>query len=114
MTTQAQALLEQGEPPVESTSTATDRIDVQIDEGVVCVFGDCHYDGPASTAHRAVVKFCRDYQPDLVICVGDALDAAALSKHPRIMWEDRPSSVKELALVQQRLREIERASPSSR
>jgi predicted MPP superfamily phosphohydrolase len=84
------------EPQVESTSTSTNRIDVELHEGMALIFSDCHYDpeAPASTAHRACVKFSRNYRPDLLICGGDAVDWAGLSKHPRIMWEDRPSAVR--------------------
>lgn len=116
MNTQLQTLPEQGEPPVESTSAATDRIDVEIREGCALAFSDCHFDPdtPASTAWRACVWFTKSYQPDLLICGGDAIDAAALSKYPRIMWEQRASAVKELAIAQKRLREIRQASPSSR
>jgi hypothetical protein len=104
-------------PPVESTHSLSERIDVEIADGSALAFGDCHYDpeAPASTAHRAVVKLAKSLEPDLLICVGDAFDWAGLStKHARIMWEARPSPVAELAIGQKRLREIEMASPKSR
>jgi len=104
-------------PPVESTHSLSERIDVEIADGSAIVFSDCHYDpdAPASTAHRAVVHFAKALQPDLLICGGDAFDWAGLStKHARIMWEPRPSPVAELAIGQKRLREIEMASPKSR
>jgi hypothetical protein len=104
-------------PPVESTHSLSERIDVEIADGCAIVFSDCHYDpdAPASTAHRAVVHFAKSLQPDLLICGGDAFDWAGLStKHARIMWEPRPSPIAELAIGQKRLREIEMASPKSR
>jgi hypothetical protein len=95
-------------PPVESTHASSERIDVEIPDGIALCFGDCHYDpaAPASTAHRAVVHFAKTLQPDLLCCVGDALDFSGLSRHPRIMWEDRVSPVAEIAVTQKRLREI--------
>jgi hypothetical protein len=103
-------------PQVESTHSLSERIDVEIADGSALVFSDCHYDpaAPASTAHRAVVKLAKVLRPDLLICAGDAVDWAGLSRHPRIMWEDRPSPVAELAIGQKRLHEIQVASPKSR
>jgi Calcineurin-like phosphoesterase len=103
-------------PRVESTHSLSARIDVEIANGSAICFSDCHYDpgAPASTAHRAVVKLAKSLKPDLLLCGGDALDAAALSRHPRIMWEDRPKPVDEIAVTQQRLREIQHAAPRAR
>jgi predicted MPP superfamily phosphohydrolase len=104
-------------PRVESTQSSSERINVEITDGSAICFSDCHYDpdAPPSTAHRAVVQFAKSLSPDLLICGGDALDWAGLStKHARIMWEDRPSPVAELAIGQKRLHEIEMASPKSR
>lgn len=104
-------------PQVESTHTTSDRIDVEIRSGSAIAFSDCHYDpaAPASCAHRAVVYLAKLLLPDLLICGGDAFDYSGLStKHPRIMWEPRPSPVAELAIGQKRLHEIQKASPKSR
>jgi hypothetical protein len=103
-------------PQVESTHSLSERIDVEIQDGSAIVFSDCHYDSdaPASTAHRAVVYLAKLLLPDLLICGGDAFDWSGLStKHPRIMWEPRPSPVAELAIGQKRLREIAMASSKS-
>jgi hypothetical protein len=103
-------------PQVESTARMQPRIDVEVADGTALIFSDCHYDpdAPASTAHRAVVMQAKALKPDLLICAGDAVDWAGLSRHPRIMWEDRPSPVAELAIGQKRLHEIEMASRKSR
>jgi predicted MPP superfamily phosphohydrolase len=80
------------EPPrVESTHSHSARINIEITDGSAICFSDCHYDpdAPPTTAHRAVVQFAKSLSPDLLLCGGDALDWAALSRHPRIMWEGR-------------------------
>ncbi|HXC14789.1 MAG TPA: hypothetical protein VNV39_18385, partial [Stellaceae bacterium] len=86
---------EAGAAVAESTATMTDRIDVSLRDGCALVFSDCHYDpeAPASTAHRAVVHLAKKLKPDLLVCGGNALDWAGLSRHPKIMFEARPSPV---------------------
>jgi hypothetical protein len=103
-------------PLIESTHSLSDRIDIEIPNGTAICFSDCHYDpeAPASTAHRAVVQFAKSLSPDLLICGGDAVDFAALSRYSRIMWEARAKPVEEIAVTQQRLREIEQAAPRAR
>jgi hypothetical protein len=107
---------EAGAAVAESTATMTDRIDVSLRDGCALVFSDCHYDpeAPASTAHRAVVHLAKKLKPDLLVCGGNALDWAGLSRHPKIMFEARPSPVSEIVVTQQRLREIERAAPRAK
>lgn len=90
------------------------RIKIEIPDGVVLVGGDAHYwPGPATLMHRAFVQFARDLKPKAVIMNGDAFDGAAISRHPSIGWEDQPSVVQELEAVQERLHEIELATPRS-
>jgi hypothetical protein len=100
----------------ESTASMQDRIDVTLPDGCAIVFSDCHYhpEEPASTAHRTVVHLARQLKPRLLICGGDAFDFPGISKHGRIMFEKRPAVVDEIAIVQQRLREVEQAAPRAR
>lgn len=91
------------------------RIELDIKDGIVLVGGDGHYwPGPASTAHRAFVKFCKDLKPKAVIMNGDAFDGANISRHPPIGWENNPAVQDELEAVQERLGEIERATFKAR
>lgn len=91
------------------------RICLDIEDGIVIVGGDAHYwPGPASTAHRAFVKFCKEQKPFAVVMNGDAFDGATISRHPPIGWENRPSVVEELEVVQERLGEIEGAAFKAR
>jgi hypothetical protein len=104
-------------PHVLSTRKASPhsgRVEIEVRNGIVLVGGDGHYwPGKPSTAHRAFVKFCRDFRPAAVIYNGDAFDGATVSRHPSIGWENRPSVVEELEAVQTRLGEIVAACPRS-
>ena len=102
--------------PIEISGKIAPRIDVTITDGTAIVFSDAHHDPrhPASTAHRAIVMLARHLKPELIISNGDLLDFPTVSKHARIMWEERPKLVDELVCGQQRLREIERAAPKAR
>jgi len=88
------------------------RIELNIQNGIVLVGGDGHYwPGKASTAHRAFVKFCQDLKPKAVIYNGDAFDGSSISRFPDIGWESNPTVAEELEAVQERLSEIEQATP---
>ena len=79
---------------------------------MVIVASDGHYwPGAASTAHRALVKFCGELRPCAVVVNGDAFDGAGISRHPPIGWEAQPSVVDQLGACQERLAEIENAAP---
>ena len=87
------------------------RIEIDIDDGVILVGSDCHYwPNEITTAHRAFVHLCKKLRPYAVILNGDILDAANASRHGKIGWEKRPSMKEELEAVQERCGEIEAAS----
>lgn len=95
--------------PIESHPP---RIYIEVATGVVIVGSDGHYwPGPATTAHRALVKFTKDMRPRAVIMNGDAFDGAAVSRHPPIGWAKLPTVQQEIEAVQERLHEIELATP---
>lgn len=88
------------------------RLRLEVPTGVVLVFSDAHYwPGPASTAHKALVKFTHEMEPKAVICNGDAVDMAAVSRHPPIGWESQPTVQEEIEVAQDRLSEIIKACP---
>lgn len=88
------------------------RVVLDVEDGIVLIGSDAHYwPGPASPAHRALVKFTRDLEPASVILNGDVMDCATVSRWPRIGWEHRPALIKELETAQERLHEIEMAAP---
>lgn len=91
------------------------RLSVDIQTGVILICSDGHYwPGPASTAHRAFVKFCKDLKPSTVIMNGDALDGARISRHAPIGWEKRPELIDEIEACKERLGEIEKAAFKAR
>lgn len=91
------------------------RVEFEVKNGVVLIASDAHYwPGPASTAHRAFVRFCKDLRPKAVIMNGDAIDAATISRHPPIGWETRPKLADEIEAAKERLHEIEKATFKAR
>src|SRR5712691_1399035 len=98
---------------VEAPETATDRVDLRVETGIVLIGSDCHYwPGEPSAAHRAFVAFAREMQPAAIILNGDVMDGARISRWPAGDWVkygERPSVVEELAVAQERLREIHSA-----
>lgn len=86
-----------------------------ITDGVVLVASDCHYwPGVVTVAHQAFCTLAKRLRPDLVVLNGDVLDGARISRHARIMWEKQPELKDEIAAVQDRCAEIERAAPGAR
>src|SRR5574337_737842 len=96
-----------GRPPVRNPEYPA-RLNVHIDSGMVVVFSDAHYyPGEASTAHRALLRFIREFRPRGVVCNGDAFDGASISRHPRIGWDNKPSVNEEMGAVTLRMGEVE-------
>jgi hypothetical protein len=93
----------------------TDELEFEVRDGTILAFSDCHFDveAPPSSAHRAVVMLAAELQPQAIVCGGDSLDLAALSKHPRIGWERRSRPADEITYGQARLAEIEQAAPNA-
>jgi hypothetical protein len=102
-------------PPVESTARMQPRIDETISDGVAFAVSDCHFhpDEPATTAWRAAVMLAKQLQPQLIVAAGDVCDFPGVSKHNRILWEQRPKVVDEIAIAQRRFREISQAAPKA-
>lgn len=79
--------------------------------GTVLVMSDAHYwPGVVTTAHQAFVALCKKLQPVVVVANGDVLDGASISRHERIGWQFQPKLKDELAAMQDRMGEIERAA----
>jgi hypothetical protein len=100
------------------TQTARDRarkyerdMTLEIINGVVLVASDCHYwPGVVTVAHQALCKLAKKLKPEAVVLNGDVLDGARVSRHARIMWEKLPELKDEIAAVQDRCAELERAA----
>jgi hypothetical protein len=92
------------------------RFEISVKDGIVVVFSDAHYwPGIISTAHRALIEFCKLHSSKIqaIVCNGDALDGATVSRHPPINWEERPSLIQEIEACQDRLGEIVLACPKA-
>ena len=89
-------------------------IPLEVTDGVVVIGSDAHY-WPliVTTAHQAFCSLVKELQPVAVILNGDILDGARISRHARIMWEQQPTLKDEVAAVQDRCAEIERAAGSA-
>jgi hypothetical protein len=109
-------LVDEENETLEQTGSLAPRVDVEITDGAAIIFSDCHHDPryPAPTAHRAIVLIAQHIKPNLLVQAGDLLDFPTVSRHARIMFEERPKLVDELACGQKRIREIERAAPRAR
>lgn len=87
------------------------RLEADFTDGIILVGSDAHYwPGEPSTAHRAFVHFCKKLKPSIVVLNGDAIDCAAISRHPPIGWTHIPDVRDEIEICQQRLGEIAKAS----
>jgi hypothetical protein len=89
-----------------------ERVHLKVTDGIVLVGSDAHYwPGEASVAHRAFVKFTKDFKPQAVIMNGDAFDGSSISRHPPIGWTRLPTVQEEIEACQERLHEILVAKP---
>lgn len=101
--------------PRYEPSDVPGRVHSEIENGVVVVASDAHYwPGEPSTAHKALVRFCKEFKPSIIVMNGDVLDGSTISRHPPIGWEDRPSLVQEIEAAKDRLGEISVAAGKAR
>jgi hypothetical protein len=81
-----------------------------IKDGVVLIGSDAHiWPGEPTTAMRAFVKFCKEYEPQIVILNGDVLDFPQVSRHPPIGHLELPNIADEIEAAQDQLHDIEMA-----
>lgn len=84
------------------------RKNLTVKNGTVLIASDAHYwPGKAPMMHRAFLWACKELSPNAVIMNGDVIDAASISRHPRINWEDQPTVQDEIETAQERLHDIE-------
>jgi UDP-2,3-diacylglucosamine pyrophosphatase LpxH len=84
------------------------RRGMDIEKGRVIVFSDAHFwPDQTTTAFKALIEMIKEYKPTAIVCNGDALDGASISRFPRGDWEKIPSVKEELDACQYFLGEIE-------
>jgi hypothetical protein len=89
------------------------QCDIDLQNGVIMVGSDCHYNPKyTTTAHRAFVQCVKHLKPKIVILNGDLCDFASISQHHRIGWQQGPTVKEELDELGERLGEIEVVRPA--
>jgi hypothetical protein len=94
------------------------RTEKTIRDGIAIVFGDMHCrpvhgrigDTPAMSA---LLKVAARLSPDMLINMGDTLDGAAISRHPPLGWEVKPTVAEEIGGAQHDLSRIVKAAPKA-
>jgi hypothetical protein len=83
------------------------RLKMDITDGRAVVFSDAHFQpGCISTANRALLKLLPELKPAVVVCNGDALDGAGISRWPKMFGTEPPTPAAELRAVDERMDEI--------
>jgi predicted phosphodiesterase len=89
------------------------QCDIDLQNGVIMVGSDCHYNPRyITTAHRAFVQCVKHLKPKVVILNGDLCDFASISAHHRIGWQEGPTVKEELDELAKRLDDIEKVRPA--
>jgi hypothetical protein len=87
------------------------RRGITLEKGRAIIFSDAHfYPDTETTAYQALLECIKEFQPEVIICNGDAFDGTSISRHARINWGSVPSVIEELEAVKHYLGEIENAS----
>jgi hypothetical protein len=91
------------------------RVTLDVADGVILVGSDAHYyPGVITTAHKALVRFCKEMKPQVLVMNGDIIDGASISRHPPIGWEKSPPLVGEIEAASERLDELFKATPNAK
>jgi len=98
-------------------AVAYERKHLGILNGTVLVFSDAHFwPGVRTTAFEGLLWAIKELKPVAVICNGDALDGASISRHPPsgVTTAKEPSVIEELKACQAALGEVEEAAKAAR
>jgi hypothetical protein len=100
----------------ERSPVAYERKQLGIQNGTVIVFSDAHFwPGIRTTAFNALLWAIKEFKSVAVICNGDALDGASISRHPPSGVSGKePSVIEELKACKEALGEIEEAAKEAR
>lgn len=100
-----------------TAKVAYDRKKLGIENGCVIVFSDAHFwPGIRTTAFDGLLWAIKELKPKAVICNGDALDGASISRHPPsgVTGGKEPSVIEELKATKAALEEIEETAKAAR
>jgi hypothetical protein len=100
----------------ERSQVAYERKQLGVLNGTGIVFSDAHYwPGIVTTAHKGLLWAIKEFKPSFVVCNGDALDGASISRFsPSGIAGKEPSLIEELKACQERLAEVEEAAKEAR
>jgi hypothetical protein len=100
----------------ERPQSAYERKQLGVLNGVGIVFSDAHYwPGIVTTAHKALLWAIKEFKPSFIVCNGDALDGASISRFsPSGVAGKEPTLIEELKACQERLSEVEEAAKEAR
>jgi hypothetical protein len=100
----------------ERQQSAYERKQLGILNGTVIVFSDAHFwPGIRTTAFKGLLWAIKEFKPSVVICNGDALDGASISRFsPSGVSGKEPSLIEELKACQEALGEVEEAAKEAR
>lgn len=91
------------------------RRGMEIEKGRVIVFSDAHFwPDETTTAFKALLEMIKEFKPTAVVCNGDALDGASISRFPQQSWDRIPSVREELDACQYFMGEIEAVSKGAK
>lgn len=88
------------------------RKEASLDNGMIVIFSDAHFwPGLYSTAYYALLHFLKKHKKniEMVVCNGDALDGAKISRHPPTV-SYQPELAEELETVVERMSAIKKAA----
>jgi len=102
--------------PHRAPIVAYERYQLGILNGTILVFSDAHFwPGIRTTAFDGLLWAIKELKPQAVICNGDALDGASISRHPPSgIGPKEPTVIEELKACQSALGEIEEAAKEAR
>jgi hypothetical protein len=100
----------------ERPKSAYERKQLGVLNGVGIVFSDAHYwPNIVTTAHKGLLWAIKEFKPSFVVCNGDALDGASISRFsPSGVAGKEPTLIEELKACQERLSEVEEAAKEAR
>ena len=91
------------------------RRGIELEKGRIIVFSDAHFwPDQTTTAFKALLEMIKEFKPTAVVCNGDALDGASISRFPRQDWNAIPSVAEELEACQHFMGEIEAVSKGAK
>ena len=95
---------------------AYDRKQLGVLNGTVIVFSDAHFwPNIRTTAFDALLWAIKEFKPSVVVCNGDALDGANISRHPPAgIGPKTPTLIEELKACQAALSEVEETAKEAR